>query len=61
MMQEGQTVLLQVNTAAPLAAAIRRAADRDYRTVSDFVRQALLEKLRALGIEPSCDLEQNAR
>jgi uncharacterized protein YggE len=52
-MQAGQIVLLQINATAPLAAAIRTAAEHNYQSVSDFMRQAAIEKMRALGIEPA--------
>lgn len=33
--------------------AIAEAAARDFTTSSEFVRRALVERLRSLGIEPS--------
>ena len=53
--------VVQFRSPEPLIAALHVAAARDMTNVSTFIRLVLLEKLRALGIEPSCDLEQNAR
>ena len=42
----------------PLTAALHIAAQRDMTSVSGFIRAALLEKLRALGIPTSLEEER---
>jgi hypothetical protein len=51
-MHELHTTVLQVRTPPQLSAALRIAAGRDLQTVSEYVRQAVIERLRADGIDP---------
>jgi len=44
---------LQARCDPLLATAIRTAAARDRISASDFLRLAVLEKLRALGLDPA--------
>ena len=45
--------VIQFVSPAPLTAALHIAVQRDMMNVSAFIRQALCEKLRSLGIDPA--------
>lgn len=49
-MQEPHTNILQVRTQPQLSAALKTAADQNLQSVSEFVRQTLLDKLREDGL-----------
>ena len=44
--------VLRIRTPEALTAAIRKAAARDMTTTSEYVRQAVIQKLRVYGIDP---------
>jgi hypothetical protein len=44
---------LQVQAPPPLKVAVKLAADRELTTVSEFIRRTLIERLRAVGIDPA--------
>jgi hypothetical protein len=44
-----------------LSAALRLAANRDLQTVSEYVRRAVIERLRADGIDPAASALQSGR
>jgi predicted HicB family RNase H-like nuclease len=44
---------IQIRTPPQLSKAIRTAASRDLLSVSAYIRQALVQKLRADGINPA--------
>lgn len=44
---------MQVRAPIALADAVKTAADRELTTISEYVRRALLEKLRGAGIDPA--------
>jgi hypothetical protein len=47
---------IQIRTPPQLSNAIRTAANRDLLSVSAYVRQALVQKLRASGIDPAAPI-----
>lgn len=53
-MQDGETRFcekMNLRLTTPLAEAIKKGADRRVTTYTDFVRGAIVERLRADGIE----------
>jgi hypothetical protein len=54
--------LIQVLAPSSLTAAIKEAAARDLTSNSEYVRRALLERLRSDGIDPTrfAPLQSNA-
>jgi hypothetical protein len=51
-MHDLNTNVMQIRAPGILIDAVKVAAKRDLSTTSQFVRQAVLEKLRAAGIDP---------
>jgi hypothetical protein len=49
----GLTANFRFKATPGLRAAMWKAADRDHTNASEFVRRAILEKLRELGLDPS--------
>lgn len=45
--------LLQVRAPEALASAVRTAASRNLTTSSEYVRQSIIDRLRADGIDPA--------
>jgi hypothetical protein len=46
-------VLLQAAAPPALVAAVKRAADREFMSLSEYIRRSLVERLRASGIDPA--------
>lgn len=53
MAQDSSRKLLQLQAPPALTAAIKLAADREMTTISEYVRRALIDRLRAGGIDPA--------
>lgn len=49
--------VLRLRTPESLTTAIREAAARDMTTASEYVRQAVIQKLRVDGIDPGLTVE----
>ena len=47
--------LLQVRAPGSLSDAIDTAADRRFQSKSDYIRSAVVDRLRADGIDASCE------
>ncbi len=52
-MSERRSIHLAVYMNPTLRAALGRAAEHRFTTVSEFARQAIIEKMRADGTEPT--------
>ena len=50
-------IMLRLRTPESLTTAIREAADRNMTTASEYVRQAVIQKLRVDGIDPGRRIE----
>lgn len=48
----GSRYALQVRVPISFTAAIKTAADRELMTISEYVRQTLIERLRRDGVDP---------
>jgi hypothetical protein len=53
MAHELSRKMLQLQAPPALAAAVKFAADREMTTISEFVRRALIDRLRSDGIDPA--------
>jgi hypothetical protein len=51
-MSQDSKKMVQFGVPPALGAAIKRAADNEMTTISEFARRVLIERLRATGIDP---------
>lgn len=51
--KEYKTPVIQASASPALAAAVRVAADRDMMSISEYVRRAVLDRLRWQGVDPA--------
>jgi hypothetical protein len=48
-------LLLQAAAPPALVAAVKRAADREFMSLSEYIRRSLVDRLRADGIDPAAE------
>jgi hypothetical protein len=53
MTEERARPVLQLYAPPALTAAVKRAAERELTTMSEYVRRTLIARLRAEGIDPT--------
>jgi hypothetical protein len=57
MAQENPRKMLQLCAPPALTSAVKAAADREMTTISEYVRRALIDRLRSDGIDPRAAMD----